>query len=275
VQSTTIAQERTTAVPLNLLAAAGESFEAPGVRDFWQPLVGDGAFAVTRPMVVMVLSVVLIAVVLLSATRRLSVVPSKGQAVTEAVYDIVRNSIARDILGTRNFRPYLPLLFALFVLILVNNLFGVIPGVQYPTMARVAFPTALAVVVFLLYLALGFRRKGFVGYVKSLVPPGLPAWIVPLIFFLELLTYFFTRPVTLALRLFGNMFAGHILLLLMTLGGEYMLLHGGPALKAMSIGPFAMSFVLTIFEILVEFLQAYIFTLLAALYIAGSLADEH
>jgi F-type H+-transporting ATPase subunit a len=262
-------------VPLNLLAAAGESFEAPGVQDFWQPLVGDGAFAVTRPMVVMVLSVVLIAVVLLSATRRLSVVPSKGQAVTEAVYDIVRNSIARDILGTRNFRPYLPLLFALFVLILVNNLFGVVPGVQYPTMARVAFPAALAVVVFLLYLALGFRRKGFVGYVKSLVPPGLPAWIVPLIFFLELLTYFFTRPVTLALRLFGNMFAGHILLLLMTLGGEYMLLHGGPALKAMSIGPFAMSFVLTIFEILVEFLQAYIFTLLAALYIAGSLADEH
>jgi F-type H+-transporting ATPase subunit a len=262
-------------VPLNVLAAAGAGFHAPGVQDFWQPLIGDGAFAVTRPMVVMVLSVALISAVLLSVTRRLTVVPSKGQAVTEAVYNITRNSIARDIIGSRNFRPYLPLLFALFVLILVNNLLGVVPPVQYPTMARVAFPTALALVVFVLYLFLGFRRKGVLGYIKSLLPPGLPAWIVPLVFFLELLTYFVTRPVTLALRLFGNMFAGHILLLLMTLGGEYMLLHGGPALKVLSIGPFAMSFVLTIFEILVEFLQAYIFTLLAALYIAGSLADEH
>jgi F-type H+-transporting ATPase subunit a len=262
-------------VPLNVLTAAGEGFEAPGVQDFWQPLIGQGAFAVTRPMVVMVLSAVLIAVVLLTVTRRLTVVPSRGQAATEAVYNIVRNSVARDIIGTHNFRPYLPLLFALFVLILVNNLFGVLPLVQYPTMARVGFPVALSLLVFVIYLFLGFQRKGLVGYIKSLVPPGLPGWIVPLIFFLELLTYFFTRPVTLALRLFGNMFAGHILLLLMTLGGEYMLLHGGPALKVLSIGPFAMNFVLTLFEILVEFLQAYIFTLLAALYIAGSLADEH
>lgn len=259
---------------LNVLAAE-EGFQAPGVGDFWQPLVGDGAFALTRPMVVMALTTAVIAWVLLAGTRRLAVVPSRGQAATEAVYNLVRNSIARDILGSRNFRPYLPLLFSLFVLILVNNLMGVFPVVQYPTMARVGFPTALALVVFVLYLAIGFRRKGFVGYLKGLVPPGLPAWIVPLIFFLELLTYFFTRPVTLALRLFGNMFAGHILLLLMTLGGEYMLLHGGPALKVMSVGPFAMGFLLTIFEILVEFLQAYIFTLLAALYIAGSLADEH
>ncbi|MFP5333947.1 MAG: F0F1 ATP synthase subunit A [Actinomycetes bacterium] len=259
---------------LNVLAAE-DGFEAPGAGDFWQPLVGDGAFALTRPMVVMALTTAVIAWALLAGTRRLAVVPTRGQAATEAVYNLVRNSIARDILGSRNFRPYLPLLFSLFVLILVNNLMGVFPVVQYPTMARVGFPAALAIVVFVLYLGIGIRRKGFVGYLKGLVPPGLPAWIVPLIFFLELLTYFFTRPVTLALRLFGNMFAGHILLLLMTLGGEYMLLHGGPALKVMSVGPFAMGFLLTIFEILVEFLQAYIFTLLAALYIAGSLADEH
>jgi F-type H+-transporting ATPase subunit a len=263
------------AVRSHVLAAAGEGFQPPGVEDFWQPLFGHGAFAITRPMIVFVLSGVLVTVVLLAATRRLSVVPGKGQMATEAVYNLVRNSVARDIIGSRHFRPYLPLLFALFVLILVNNLFGVIPPVQYPTMARIGFPMALTLVVFVLYLAIGVRRKGVVGYIKSLVPPGLPAWIVPLVFFLELLTYFFTRPVTLALRLFGNMFAGHILLLLMVLGGEYMLLHGGPALKVMSVGPFAMSFVLTIFELLVEFLQAYIFTLLAALYIAGSLADEH
>lgn len=260
---------------LMVLSAAGEGFEAPGVTDFWQPLVGEGAFAITRPMVLMVLSVVLIGAVMLAATKRLSVVPGKGQAGTEAVYGLVRNSIARDIIGSRNFRPYLPLLFAMFVLILVNNLFGVIPVVQYPTMSRIGFPLAIALLVYVLYLFLGVRRQGVGGYVVGLMPPGLPGWIKPLVFFLELLTYFFTRPVTLALRLFGNMFAGHLLLLLFALGGEYMLLHGGPVLAVLSVGPFAMTFVMTVFEILVQFLQAYIFTLLAALYIAGSLADEH
>ena len=84
-----------------------------------------------------------------------------------------------------------------------------------------------------------------------------------------------TRPLTLALRLFGNMFAGHMLLLLFILGGEYMLLNGGLGLKVAGVGSFALALVLTAFEGLIEFLQAYIFTLLAATYIAGSLADEH
>lgn len=260
---------------MSMVVAAGDSFEPPGLKDFWQPYVGDGAFAITRPMTLMVFSTVLIVVGMLALTRKLSVVPSKSQMATEGLYDVVRNSIARDIIGSRDFLRFVPLLFAMFVLILVNNLFGVIPFIQFPTMSRIGFPLALTAVVYLVYLFIGMRRQGVWGYIKGLVPPGLPGWIIPLFFFLELLTYFVTRPVTLALRLFGNMFAGHLLLLLMTLGGEYMLLHGGPVLKVMSIGPFAMNFVLTIFELLVEFLQAYIFTLLAALYIAGSLADEH
>jgi F-type H+-transporting ATPase subunit a len=259
-----------------VLAAEGEGFQAPGVEDFWQPLVGDGAFALTRPMVLIVLSTALLATVLVMATRNLSVVPSKGQAVLEASYSFVRNGIARDMIGDRHMRPYLPLLFSLFTLILVNNIFGIIPVVQYPTAARVAFPVALMLFVFVVYLAIGVRRKGVAGYIKGLVPPGLPSAIVPLMFFLELLTYFFTRPVTLALRLFGNMFAGHMLLLLMALGGEYLLLEAdGVLLKIASLAPFAMFFVLTAFELLIEFLQAYIFTMLAAFYIAGSLADEH
>ncbi len=261
---------------LSVLAAAGEGFEAPGVSEFWQPLFGTGgAFAVTRPMIVMILSVVLISVVLLRATKNLSVVPGKGQAVTEAAYGFVRNGIARDIIGTKHFKPFLPLLFAMFVLILVNNLFGVLPFVQYPTMSRVAFPAAIALIVYFLYLYLGVKRMGAAGYIKHMVPPGLPLLLALFVGFLELISYFFTRPVTLALRLWGNMFAGHLLLLLFAVGGEYMLLEGGFPLNVLSIGPFAMSFVMTLFEILVEFLQAYIFTLLAALYIAGSLADEH
>jgi F-type H+-transporting ATPase subunit a len=226
-------------------------------------------------MILLVISTVLISVVVLMATRRLTVVPTKGQAVVEAGYGFVRTGLARDIIGSKNFRQFLPLLFAMFLLILVNNLFGIIPLVQYPTMARVAFPAAIALVVYFLYLFLGVKRMGAAGYIKHMVPPGLPLPLALFVGFLELISYFFTRPVTLALRLWGNMFAGHLLLLLFALGGEYMLLEGGPVLKVLSIGPFAMSFVMTLFEILVEFLQAYIFTLLAALYIAGSLADEH
>jgi F-type H+-transporting ATPase subunit a len=94
-------------------------------------------------------------------------------------------------------------------------------------------------------------------------------------FVLELLTYFVTRPVTLALRLFGNMFAGHLLLLVFTLGGEYLLLHGSVPLKGAGILAFLFTIVMTFFELLVEFLQAFIFTMLAALYIAGAVADEH
>ncbi|MGL5829310.1 MAG: F0F1 ATP synthase subunit A [Angustibacter sp.] len=260
---------------IRFLATEGEGFTPPSLADFWQPYVGEGAFALTRPMTLMVFSTVLIAVVMLLATKRLSVVPTKGQALTEGVYDLVRNSIGREILGSKDFLRFVPLLFSMFLLILVNNLFGVIPVLQYPTMARIGFPLALAVVVYVVYLAIGMRRKGVFGYLKGLLPPGIPWWLVPLFFFLEIVTFFVTRPATLTLRLFGNMFAGHMLLLLMALGGEHLLLHGGPLLKIASIGPFAMAFLLTIFELLVEFLQAYIFTLLAALYIAGSLADEH
>jgi F-type H+-transporting ATPase subunit a len=108
-----------------------------------------------------------------------------------------------------------------------------------------------------------------------MIPPGLPKGIYVLIIPLELLTYFVTRPLTLALRLFGNMFAGHMLLLLFITGGEYMVIHGSFGLKIAGVGSFGMALVLTAFEALIEFLQAYIFTLLAATYIAGSLADEH
>jgi F-type H+-transporting ATPase subunit a len=258
-------------------AAAADGFEAPGVPDFWQPLLGgEGAFAITRPAIVFLGSAVLISAVLLLATRRLSLVPTKGQFLTEAVYGLVRNSVARDVIGSREFLKYVPFLFSLFVLILVNNLFGVVPFVQYPTASRVAIPVALTLYVFVLYHWIGIRKMGFVGYFKHMVPPGLGLGLTLYIFPLELITYFFTRPVTLALRLFGNMFAGHLLILLCVLGGEYLVFESDSVGLALAgVVTYFGGFVMTVFEILVEFLQAYIFTLLAALYIAGSLADEH
>lgn len=264
---------------MSLLLAATEEggYEAPGVSMFWQPLFGtEGNWAITRPSVVMVLSVVLLSWWLLASTRKLSIVPSRGQYFTEQVYGLVRNSVARDIIGSKEFLRFVPMLFTMFVLILLNNLFGIIPPIQYPTMSRVAFPAALTLIVFFVYHYLGFKRMGFTGYFKHMIPPGVPGWVLIILFPLELLTYFFTRPVTLALRLFGNMFAGHLLLVLFITGGEYLVFEAHNALY-IPVGVFSwvMAFVMTVFELLVEFLQAYIFVLLAAMYIAGSLADEH
>jgi F-type H+-transporting ATPase subunit a len=203
------------------------------------------------------------------------VVPGRGQYRLEAVYGLVRDSIGRDIIGSAHFRPYIPLLFTLFTLILLNNLAGIIPPIQFPTMSRIGFPLALALAVYVVYLVAGVRRRGVGGFFRSLVPGGLPWWVVPVVFVLELVTFLVTRPVTLTLRLFGNMFAGHILLLLFALGGEYLLLHGEGLLKLVSIPAFLMFFLFTAFEILISFLQAYVFILLASVYIAEVYADEH
>ncbi|MGY2065041.1 F0F1 ATP synthase subunit A [Blastococcus sp. SYSU DS0619] len=255
--------------------SAAEEFAPPSAPDFWQPLVGEGAFAITRSMVVMVLVTIGLAVVMMLATRRLAVVPGRGQYRLEGMYGLVRNSIGRDIIGSAHFRPYVPLLFTLFTLILVNNLMGIIPFVQFPTMSRIGFPLALALGVYIVYLVAGVRRRGLGGFLKNLVPSGLPFWVVPVVFVLELVTFLVTRPVTLTLRLFGNMFAGHILLLLFALGGEFLLLEGGGLLKLVSIPAFLMFFLFSAFEILIAFLQAYVFILLASIYIAEVYADDH
>jgi F-type H+-transporting ATPase subunit a len=261
---------------VSALLAASDGYEAPTTSDFWQPLIGSGTFAITRASIVILLSVGLLCWWLLASTRRMAVVPGRGQYLTEQVYGLVRNAVARDIIGSHDFLRFVPLLFSMFVLILLNNVFSVIPPVQFPTMSRVAFPAALALIVFVIYHYLGIKNMGLGGYFKHMIPPGVTGPVILLLFPLELITYFFTRPVTLALRLFGNMFAGHLLLVLFITGGEYLTLHAG-TLAYIPVGVFSwlMALVMTVFEILVQFLQAYIFVLLTALYIAGSLADEH
>ena len=259
---------------MSLVSAAPSEYTAPGVEEFWQPIIGDGAWAITRPISLVVVSSGLIIWFLLATTRKKAMVPSRGQMATEAVYGMVRNGIAKDLIGSKDFLRFVPLLFSLFMIILVNNFFGVIPPFSYPTFSRIGFPIALSLIVWVVFHAVGMKKHGFFGYWKSLVPSGLPKGMILPIFFLELITDLFTRPVTLALRLFGNMFAGHILIVLFITGGWYMLTSGGILVIAGGV-TWVFALVMTLFEILVEFLQAYVFTLLAALYIGGALADEH
>lgn len=264
------------------LAAASEGdggFETPGTHNFWWPLIGGDHdnFAFTRPALVMLLTVAFLGWFFVASTRKLALVPSKRQWLVEQTYDFVRNTIARDVIGTKDFKPFLPLLFTLFTLILVNNVAGIIPFIQYPTMSRIAFPIVLTLVVYITYHVVGIRRKHGVGkYLAGMIPPGLPGWLKPIMFVLELLTYFLVRPLTLALRLFGNMMAGHLMLLVFILGGEYLLLHGGNiGLQGAGVLSFAFAVLMSFFELLIEFLQAFIFTILTALYLADAVSEHH
>lgn len=254
--------------------AEGEGFKPPSAEDFvLPPIFGDNAFT-TKPIFLAFLAVILISSFFILSARKAAVVPSKLQYAGESVYGFVRNNLAKDVIG-HEFMRFVPYLFTLFTFILVNNIFGIVPFIQFPTMSRVSFPYVLAAFTFFIFHYIGIRKHGLFSYLKGIMfIPGVPKPAYILITPLELATYFLVRPMTLSLRLFANMFAGHLLLLVFILGGEH-LLQGVIGLKLVSPFSFAIGIVLTFFEFMVQCLQAYIFTLLTALYIAGALADEH
>ncbi len=254
--------------------AEGEGFVPPSAKDFeLPPIFGDNVFT-TKPIVLAFLSVILISIFFIAASRKAAIVPSKLQFAGESVYAFVRDGLARDVLGPE-FMRFVPYLFTLFTFVLVNNFFGIVPLLQFPTFSRVGFAYALAIITYLVYHYVGVKRQGLGHYLKGIAfMPGVPKPIYILLTPIEIATFFIVRPFTLGLRLFANMFAGHLLLLVFILGGEH-LLQGVIGLKLVSPFAFTMGIALTFFEFMVQCLQAYIFTLLTALYIAGSLADEH
>ncbi len=257
-----------------LVLAEGDKFAPPGVKDFFlPPIFGD----VTKPMVLVVLSVIIVSAFFLITSRNLKIVPTKWQFAAESVYDFGRNNIAREQIGSKDFKPFVPLILTLFTFVLVNNIFGIIPIIQFPTMSRISFPIALAVlVVYPVYHFVGFKRHGFVGYLKhATVPPGAPFAIYFLLTPIEFLQKFVLNPITLAIRVFAAMFAGHLILLVFSLGGEYLLLHAAGPLKPVSLVSWAFAIAMTFLEAFIQVLQAYIFALLSANYIGMALAEDH
>jgi len=254
--------------------AAEEGFTPPGPGDFELPAI---ALGVTKPMLLLVLSAVLVLGFFVVASRQRAMVPGKLQFAGEQAYGFVRNGIARDIIGSHDFMKFVPYLVSLFFFVLINNLFGIIPLLQFPTFSRSGYAYGLAALTWLLYNGVGVARHGPLGHLKhQSVPGGVRGPILALIIPLEFVSNIVVRPVTLALRLFANMFAGHLLLILFTLGGEYLLLESGNLMYA-PVG--AISFLLAVaisfLELLVQLLQAYVFTLLTAMYVSGALAEEH
>ncbi|MFP5020091.1 F0F1 ATP synthase subunit A [Pseudonocardia phyllosphaerae] len=253
-------------------ALAAEEFTPPGVGLFnYPPIFGD----VTKPMVLVVLSAIIVIAVFTLGTRKLSIVPGRAQFALESFYNIPRNTMARDQIGSAEFRKYIPLILGLFSFILVNNLFGIIPFLQFPTMSRIGFPIALAIFVYCFYHYAGFKKHGFAGYIKhAALPPGVPVFIAPLIVVIELLQKFLVQPLSLALRVFAAMFAGHLILALTAVGAEFLLSLGGAMVIPAPV-VFVAGIAFTFLEALVQVIQAFVFALLAAVFVGAAIAEEH
>lgn len=263
-----------------------EGFTPPGPGDFNLPPLGaDKTFewlgqthylGVTKPMLQLVLAAVLVFGFFFVATRRQAMVPGRVQFVGEQAYGFVRNSMGRDIIGTRDFMRFVPYLFALFFFILLNNVFATIPFIQFPTFSRSGMVYGLALLSWVIYNWVGIKHHGFLGYLKhQSVPAGVRGPILVLLIPLEFMSNIIVRPVTLALRLFANMLAGHLLLILFALGGEHLLLHGEALVKPVGLLAWLLFVAISFLELLIQFLQAYVFVLLNAMYISGSVSDEH
>lgn len=256
-----------------VMAEGGSQFEAPGPASFSYPEILPG---VTKPILQIAIAVILIGAFYVIASGRLKIVPNKVQFAAESLYDFVRNGIGREQIGSKDLRPYLPLLFTLFTFILVNDLFGFIPFIQLPTMAHIAFPMVMAVFVWLLFIFVGIRRHGFLHYFgKTLFPPSVPKFVLPLFVPIELFSTFIIRPITLTARLFATMFAGHLMLLVFISGGTYLLEQSTVGLKFVAPVAYALAIGLSFLELLIQAIQAYVFTVLTANYIGGALAEDH
>jgi len=262
---------------INEATVAAAEFEAPGPGIFdLPPVFSIGALEVTKPMIQLVIAALLVFGFLFVAARQRMLVPGRLQFAGEGAYGFVRNSVARDIIGGHDFAKFVPYLVAIFFFLLVNNLFASIPGIQFPTFSRASMAYALAGMSWLIYNAVGMAKHGPLGYLKlQSVPSGVSPAMYPLLVPLEFFSNILVRPVTLALRLFCNMFAGHILLVLFATGGLYLIETASPINIVAGSLAWVLAIAISFLEILVQFLQAYVFTLLNAMYIQGALADEH
>jgi F-type H+-transporting ATPase subunit a len=259
--------------------AQREGFHAPGVEIFeWPDIVhlevAGIDLSINRVVLQMFFVVLLVWALFFLAFRKPTLVPSGLQNVMESIVDFVRNQIVLEVIGREGLR-FLPYLTTLFVFVFFGNLGGVTPPVFFPLNGRMALPAIMAICSLLLFISVGITRQGFGHYFRSaLFPPGLPIALYVLVTPIELISTFIVRPVTLAIRLLANMIAGHLILSVFFVATGYMLTSMNISV-VFGVGSLFFSVALIAFELFVAGLQAYVFTILSAVYIAGALEPEH
>jgi F-type H+-transporting ATPase subunit a len=223
-----------------------------------------------------VLAALIGTVVFLLAGRQSAQTAPRGiRNVAESTVEFIENGVVMQTMG-RDGLGWTPFLLSLFTFIYLCNVPGIIPFLQMPATARMALPAALALMVWVVYNGAGIKHQGFGGYFKSvLFPPGVPKALYILVTPIEFISAIIVRPFSLAVRLFANMLAGHILLVTFALLTESLFQAKDKILIPFGVLPMGMLIFLTGFEVLVAFLQAYIFTILTAVYIGGAVHPEH
>jgi F-type H+-transporting ATPase subunit a len=231
--------------------------------------IGGQEIAFTNSSLFMVLSIGVIAALLVGATSSRSLVPGRLQSVAELSYEFVATTI-RSTAGSEGMK-FFPLVFSLFMFILVANIIGLVPY-TFTVTSHIIITVLLALLVFLTVVIYGFWKNGL-KFFKLFVPSGIPIFILPLVVFIEVFS-FFLRPISHSVRLFANMLAGHIAL--KVFAGFITLLAGfGIVGMAGAVLPLGMVIALTALELLVAFLQAYVFTILTCIYLNDAIHPGH
>jgi F-type H+-transporting ATPase subunit a len=254
--------------------------------DTWVDL--PGPFDINKAVLYLVIAGILTCATMFWIANRMQARPNRVQTAVEALYSLMRDNITYGNLDDRMARKWFPFIGALFLFIWFNNLIGYIPlptnthekfslfGAEIPSFAlyaataNLSVPLVLALVVFISYNVEGIRDKGVGGYLKSLIPSGVKGGMAAFIFVLEFLSNFM-RLISLSVRLFANILAGHLIILFMS-GGLAVLL----GLEALGWVTLPLGIVLFLFEVgLVATLQAFIFATLTAIYLGGAVAEHH
>lgn len=248
-------------------------FEKPTTKDFvWPCWFGHGVTCYNFISFLLTVAFVAFLALFVTAFRRPRIVPGKFQLVMESGVGFVRDQILLQMIGPEGL-GWLPFLCTLFFFIFLGNILEIIPGFSFPLNSRLAFPLVMAVTSWVVYNGVGIKRHGLGGYLKAVMfPPGAPKLLYILLTPIEFISVIILRPITLTIRLFANMVAGHFLLSVFFLG-SLALLTGIPYI--VGVVSFGVGVILVGFEIFVASLQAFIFTMLTASYIAGAMAEEH
>lgn len=214
--------------------------------------------------------VAFLSIFLLWGMSQKSLVPGRWQLMVELTYEFVANMV-KDNVG-REGKPYFPFVFTLFMFIFGLNMAGMLPA-GFTVTSHIIVTFAMAAVVFIGVTLLGFIKNG-AGFLKLFLPAGTPGWLMPLIILIEIVSYC-VRPISLSVRLFANMLAGHIMMKIFAGFIISLTVALGFAGGVLAILPFAFTLFLTGLELLVAFLQAYVFAILTCLYINDAMHPSH
>jgi F-type H+-transporting ATPase subunit a len=247
-------------------------YPSPSVDDFkFKAIFSIGGFHFTKPMLLALICAGLVVWFFWAAFAKPKIVPRGVQNLAEVGVFFVRDQIGRSMIG-RKTDQFLPFLVSIFFFVWIMNVMEIIPVAQFPVTSKIAFPAAIMLMVYGTYMYLGMKHQGPIKFfTNAMFPPGVPLVALCILAPVELLQLVLVRPFTLAVRLFANMFAGHLLLLTFTLASWYLFSASIDVL--FSATSFVLVIVLTAFEMLIQGLQAFIFTTLTAQYIGGALEE--